>query len=740
MTTPQVARVPQAAASKTNGNGHAHVQRPPYEWDALPSELLAQGLFVLYRNMPEAGKKDRKVPYQPKNPTLPAKNNDPATGSDFALARAAFHTQPTFDGINFFTCPQFTAVDLDLCVTDGQISAEAKAVIAALPNTYWELSPSRSGVHGIFRSAVSALQNISEGRSLGGQKVEVYARGHFMSITGWVKNDAPIAELKPEHIEKYRVKNSRPIPSPTDGEATKIPQGTRTAALLRLAGKMFSAGCGPTAIESALRDLGEKCDPPVDEKKIQSIMKSAAKWPMTSQVDLLSGERQDVGNADRLLRYGQGDYGYVAVARRWTVYDGTSWPVEDREQEAIRTQAHEMVRALKHQIVDSQSKQTPEEHEAWLKFAASSLDSSRISHMLREAQPYAVLRIADLDRDPLLVNFLNGTWEAQTGKLREHRRDDFITAIIPYEYQPKAKCPKWEKFVRETFGDDKELTEFVQRALGYSLTGTTSEKCIFLANGETNTGKTTLLATVRTLLADYAGQIKVESLMKERKGPLDANAQSDLADLRGKRFVMTSETGQGQRLREELVKLLSQGQSKYKAVRKYENPFEFPETWKIWMDCNHLPVVKGTDDAIWERLIVVPFRHAVTKRKQNQKLSQQLIAREAKGIVAWMVEGLKAWTKEGLRLPAGMRQERKEWREESDDLNQWIEECCVKATDAKTKSTELYSSYKVWRATSGLFEESTQLFARKMKEHGFNKKEYGHDKAVYWLGVGKRAR
>jgi P4 family phage/plasmid primase-like protien len=719
----------QRAPAKTNGNGHAHVQKPLYTWDLVPSAILKQAQFVVQKG---------KKPYAPKDPTgPPAKWSNPKVFSNFDLACAVFNTTPGIDGIAFLTSPEFAAVDLDKCLdAHGQPSAAAQKFMASLPNSYWEKSSGGHGLHGYFRCA-ETIENIPPTATPDGLSVEFYAGKKLMNVTGWAVNCAPMAKLKPEHLEPYRVKKTARSASTIATEP--LTKGKRHGHLISLAGSMARRGMSLNAMGDALmRENLERCVPPLSQKEILGILQSASKWPAVNGVDLLAGERQDVGNADRLLRYGRGDYGYVAVARRWTVYDGARWPVEDREQEDIRKQAHEMVRALKHQIVDAQSKQTPDEQEAWLKFAGATLDSARISHMLREAQPYATLRIADLDRDSLLVNFLNGTLEAGSGQLREHRREDYITAVIPYDYNPKARCPRWDQFVRETFGGDRQVIEFSQRALGYSLTGTTSEKCIFLANGETNTGKTTLLATIRALMADYAGQIKVESLMKERKGPLDANAQADLADLRGKRFVMTSETGQGQRLREELVKLLSQGQSKYKAVRKYENPFEFPETWKIWMDCNHLPVVRGTDEAIWQRLIVVPFRHAVAKKKQNQKLSQQLVATEAEGILAWMVTGLKSWMSGGLGLPANMRREQKEWRQESDDLNQWVEERCVKNPSAKTRSTELYSSYKMWRATCGLFEESTQLFARKMKEHGFTKKEFGHDKTMYWYGIGMK--
>lgn len=460
------------------------------------------------------------------------------------------------------------------------------------------------------------------------------------------------------------------------------------------------------------------------------LVAEAKEWQATG--NLLLQELNGVGNADRLLAWGKGRFRYVAAFKRWVVYDGVRWPVEDREQEAIRAEAHAMIRAFGKQAFKRSAENAA-------KFAAGCLNSPRITNLLREAQPNAVLRVDEMDRDPLLVNFRNGTFDARTGQLREHRREDFLTAVISHDYVARAQCPRWKKFVAETLDGDAQMIEFPQRALGYSLTGETSEKCILLAHGPKDTAKTTLLATVKTLLGDYAGRIKVESLMVERGRPIDANAQSDLADLRGKRFVMTSETGQGQRLREELVKLLSQGQGDYRAVRKYENPFGFRETWKIWMDCNHLPVVHGTDDAIWERLIVLPFRNRVPKSKQNPALGQELIAEEAAGILAWLADGLERWRTRRLELPAAMKQERACWRKESDSMGQWLEERCLIRRDAKTESTALYNSYCAWQRQNGLYIESTQLFARKMKEHGFEKKELGHAKVPTWLGVEVRS-
>lgn len=482
-------------------------------------------------------------------------------------------------------------------------------------------------------------------------------------------------------------------------------------------------------MERAVRDYNaEQCKPPLEEKEILRLVRTASKWNACG--DLLTQETKDTGNADRLLLFGQGNYGYLPTYRRWAVNDGTRWPVNDIEQEFIRSEAHAAMRAYGVQAAAAGE----EKH---LKFAAESLNSGRITNLLREAQSHATLRVAQLDADPLLVNFQNGTFDARTGKLRAHSREDYVTAVIPYDYEPKADCKKWRAFVAQTLGGDAPLIGYVQRALGYSLTGATDEKVIFLANGPTDTGKTTLLAVAsRVLGRDYAGQIKVESLMVAGK-VMDNNTQSDLADLRGKRLVRTSETAHGQMLHEATIKQLSQGQGRLKVARKYEQHVELEETWKIWVDCNHLPNIRDTDNSIWNRLHVIPFEHSVEKQKQNPRLADELMG-EAEGILAWMVEGLKEWQKGGLRVPSAVSRQSEEWRAESDTFKQWLEECFVLRADAQTPSIKAYESYAGWYKAHGLYVESMVKFARNMKERQFEKKEIGAKKVPHWRGIGQK--
>ena len=219
----------------------------------------------------------------------------------------------------------------------------------------------------------------------------------------------------------------------------------------------------------------------------------------------------------------------------------------------------------------------------------------------------------------------------------------------------------------------ERLIAYLQKAIGYSLTGTTCEKAVFLLYGPGDNGKSTLLALFLHLLEEYAVLLQIDSLMVRQESN---NTQADLADLRGARFVMTSETEEGQRLAEGKLKRITQGMGKIKAVRKYENPVEFNESHKLWIDANHLPQVRGTDNAIWNRLHPVPFTVTIPKAEQDRDLRSKLLA-EAEGILAWAVAGAVRWHREGLGKPPEVEQAGAAWRTESDQTGRFLEACCI---------------------------------------------------------------
>jgi len=305
---------------------------------------------------------------------------------------------------------------------------------------------------------------------------------------------------------------------------------------------------------------------------------------------------------------------------------------------------------------------------------------------------------------------------------------------VRWDYTPDLISPRWCSFLEQTFGD---LVDFVQKAFGYSLTGVTLEKILFLLLGPTNAGKTTFLTTGRTVIADYSAALQISTLMWDRHE--DNNMSADLADLRGARFVVTSETEEGQRLRESKLKRITQGLGTIKTTRKYENPIEFPETHKLWIDANHAPIVRGTDDAIWKRLVPIPCTHRLADADIDKDLPAKLLD-EAEGIIAWAVAGAVRWHKEGLGRPEVIDQQRATWRESMDTLGEFLRECCVAAEGKSVAASELYCAYHDWAEKHGHHPLSATAFGLRLSDRGFNKeRETTGSKRVVYLGLKLRA-
>jgi putative DNA primase/helicase len=239
----------------------------------------------------------------------------------------------------------------------------------------------------------------------------------------------------------------------------------------------------------------------------------------------------------------------------------------------------------------------------------------------------------------------------------------------------------------------ERMVQWLQKALGYSITGNTREKAAFVCNGPTDTGKTTLTSTIRGILPEYSVLIQIDSLMMRREE--SNNSQSDLADLRGARFAVTSETEAGQRLAVGKLKRITQGQGDIKAVRKYENPITFKETHKLWLDANHKPLIRDSDDSIWNRVYLIPFEAQIPKAEQDRDLPSKLMA-EAEGILAWLVAGTMRWYSEGLGKPAEVMAAGKVWRVESDVLGDFIEERCIRRPEAESTNAEMWRAYTSW--------------------------------------------
>jgi len=440
----------------------------------------------------------------------------------------------------------------------------------------------------------------------------------------------------------------------------------------------------------------------------------------------------DHGNAVRLITLHGRDLRYCYPFKKWLVWDGQRWAVDSGGQ-AVKIGKETMLEFLRRAVAAGDEKSE--------KFAKTSLDDKRIHSMLASAECELPIEVGQLDTQPDLLNFTNGTLCLRTSTLRPHEREDFITRLVHYPYSPAASAPTFLRFLARTMGGHPDASEaefqradrmvaYLQKAFGYSLTGSTSEKVVFFLHGSGSNGKTTLLSLFQELLQEYSTLLQVDTLMASRE---NNNSQADLADLRGIRYAMTSETEEGQRLAEGKLKRITQGMGRIKAVRKYENPVQFDESHKLWMDCNHKPNIKGSDNAIWNRLHLIPFTTVIPDHEVDRSLRGKLLA-EAEGVLAWAVEGARRWYAEGLGRPAEIVEAVQEYRHDQDQVGRFIEECCTTIPTARANASRLYAAYVSWTEAAHEGTLTKTNFGKQMTRLDFTR-GHGHS-GDYYEGVG----
>ena len=442
-------------------------------------------------------------------------------------------------------------------------------------------------------------------------------------------------------------------------------------------------------LEKAIKDATESARaaaaPPVEEDEPA----------LDGEPDLLCYPLTDTGNGERIVALFGSDIRYCVEMKRWLVWDGTRWAVD--ELNVMRQKAKLMARRL---YAQGKGNSNYENH------ARASESYAAVTAALGSASTDKgiPITVAELDQHPYLLNCPNGVVDLRDGKILRNNRDFLITKLCPVPYQPKAQCPRFVGFLQWAMGANPEadisertarLVGFLQRAFGYSLTSDVSEKAVFILHGERgNNGKTTLLTLFRDMLGrDYSGQLVIDTVMSMKNQ--DATTRADLADLRGVRLVVTSEVEKEHKLNEGKIKYITAGMGSIKSCRKYENPIEFTATHKLFMDCNHRPTVRGVDDAIWRRLKLIPFEVTVSEEEKDLQLPAKLRA-EMPGILAWAVAGCGLWFREGLGDPPEVSEAGQEWREHDDPLKEFIDDCCLLNEDRFVKASELGLAYEWW--------------------------------------------
>jgi putative DNA primase/helicase len=432
----------------------------------------------------------------------------------------------------------------------------------------------------------------------------------------------------------------------------------------------------------------------------------------------------DLGNAERLVAQHGADVRYCAPWASWLLWGGSHW--ERDTSLGIHRRAKQTVRHIYHEAAEADTKEARRELAAW---ARRSEAEARINAMLALARPHVGVQPQDLNRDPWLLNVLNGTLDLRTARLVPHDRHDLITKRVPVRYDSTAACPTFAAFLQTILAERPELISFLQRAIGYSLTGDTREQVLFILHGLGSNGKSTLLDVCHGLLGDYAKNTPFETFLHRDRDVI----RNDLAALFGGRLVSASEIEPGQRLSEGLVKSLT-GSDPITARFLFQESFTFAPTFKLWLSCNHKPTIRGTDHAIWRRIRLVPFTVQIPDAQQDKQLGEKLRA-ELPGILNWALAGCLAWQEHGLGLPEAVKDATQAYRDEMDVLGDFLAEQCVEDPQAYVPAAALYAAYLAWCEPAGEKPISQQAFGRLLRERGCTDGRVGKPQKRVWYGL-----
>ena len=439
----------------------------------------------------------------------------------------------------------------------------------------------------------------------------------------------------------------------------------------------------------------------------------------------LPAELTDAGNAQRFVRDHGADVRYV-TEWGYMEWDGTRWRRDDL---AVRQR---MLDAARDIHVEAASVADAESQKAIAAWARKSQHAQRIGGGLWCAQPALAARTDDFDNQPWLFPCASGTVDLRTGTLRAHRREDMLTRISGIEYAPDAVCPLWDAFLQRVM-PDPDVRAFLARLAGYSLTGRTDEQVLAFLHGGGRNGKTVFIETVAALAGDFHQATRIETLTVSRSG-----IPNDVAALAGARLVTVSETPEGARLNEPLVKDLTGGDT-ISARFLNKEFFQFRPQFKIWIRGNHKPQIRGTDDGIWRRVLLIPFNVQIPEAEIDVALQDKLRA-ELPGILRWCVEGCLEWQRSGLKPPAAVIAATSEYRQTMDTLAEFFDEKCVVHTGALAKAADLYAEYRRWSEAAGHPAVSQTRFGTSLGERGFRREKYGAQNVVHWFGIGLSER
>ena len=553
-----------------------------------------------------------------------------------------------------------------------------------------------------------------------------------------------------------------------------IPEGRRNTVMSRIAGRLVKRYGDTHEARGIFLERAKCCVPPLDENELDGIWSSAAKFgkAVSAQPGYVPPEEynnptpckpddySDVGQAYAFAKHCR-NYVRYSTATDYIVYDGVCWQEsKPRSQAAMQqftdTQLAEaeawLTRAEEHleetgakTVIAAHGKNAAdfmtEEQKAALfaqrdaaayrKFVLQRRDSKYQVAALREARPMVEIDHGELDKDGFLLNTPEYTVDLRKGMngKQEHCAEDFITKCTAVSPGSRG-ADLWKDALHTFFCGDTELKEYVQRIAGLALIGHVYIEALIIAHGDGRNGKSTFWNVLARVMGSYSGNISADALTVGCK----RNVKPELAETKGKRLLIAAELEEGMRLNTSVVKQFCSTDEIY-AEKKYKDPFAFTPTHTLVLYTNHLPKVGANDPGTWRRLIVVPFNARIDGSGDVKNYADNLFDNAGPAVLAWMIEGAEKVISDNFRItqPECVKKATALYRENSDWLTHFLEECCEVGDTYSERSGDLYAAYRSFCGRSGEYTRSTTDFYAAVDTSGFERKHTKKGRIVLGL-------
>ena len=749
-------------------------------FEKIPQEMKSCNNWVCWKAILDAKSHSgvKKVPICALN-GCPAKSNDPKTWTTFGNALIGMKSG-YFNGIGFmFSESEYFGVDIDDCHEEVEryLNGDKSGIIGEFIETlgsYAELSQSGNGIHIICKGS---LPNGARRKG----KIEMYDNGRYFIMTGnqiggysdVVDCTESIKSLHAKYLgspQKKNVQKSAPTiqkltekeiinrmcassvkadslyhgdfseynsQSEADiafcsilafwcgGDTSLMDSIYRNSGLMRDKWDRKQSGStyGKLLLEKCVNECTEFYDP---QKKDSFRITIRNK----SDVPIVMHTLDDTGNAQRMNDVFSDSLRYNFTDKRWMYYTEGKWQYDDKG--AVFSAADVILERMKKEV------------SVWTEHEGGSIINDFQKHrkktrshnskcaMIKEFEHLVPISPSELDTHKTLVNCPDSVINLENGENIPHNSELYMTRMLGISMPENPRKPeKWLNFLDDIFSCDKELIRYVQKALGYCLSGLTTEQCVFFLYGTGRNGKSTFLEIVRMILGDYATNIQPESIMMKSS---NSSANTDIARLKGARLVTSVEPNEGMRLNEGLAKQLT-GDDMITARKLYGDEFEYRPEFKLWMATNHKPTIRGTDLGIWRRIHIIPFTVTIPEDKIDKNLGDKL-SEELPDILAWIVDGYRLWATEGLHKPKVVEDAVKEYQTEMDVISAFLSsDFCVDG--GEVKAAALYAVYCQWAAENNEYKMPSRKFGIEMTKHydKIRKKDAFYYKGVSLSGV-----